>query len=177
MAIFVLCGKIGDKTLKEFDVAYNSLKSSRKAPAIFVLSNNADNNEEIIMIRQKLESNGEYYSKYNNDDELKQKVRDMLSKYSARKALEKKIIIKRGFRFCLIVLICIGLIFGLIGVKKIRYNNAIKTAEQALEYYQQHPKTLPAYNKLKEAKELLDKNGVEENEPVKQKVERQLKYM
>jgi len=177
LAVFVLSGQIGEKTLKEFDVAYESLKSNRKAPALFVLSNNADNNEEVVRIRKCLEANGEYYSKYNDVDELKQKMRDMLSKFSARKKQEKNQKIKKVFGGSFVILLIVGLMFGLWGIKKVEYNNAIKKAEQALEYYQQHPKTLPAYNKLKDALDLLEKNGVGSEEPVKQKIERQLKNM
>ena len=161
LAVFILAGYIGDKTRTEFDVAYNSLKSSRKAPAIYVLILNTEESEEVVKIRELLENNGDYYKKYSDDSDLEQKVQEMLSKYSSRKASEtvqnKKRIVASIFKTVIVLILIIGAVAGYKLIRNIRTEKAINYANEALEYNEQHPYTPNSYTGLQDALELLKK--------------------
>ena len=179
IAVFILAGHIGDKTKTEFNVAYNSLKSSRNAPAVYVLIHNTEESSEVIYIRELLENNGDYYKKYSDDNDLEQKVYDMLSKYSARKASvrrrKRQLLSRRVFISFFVLFLVLGAWGAFVSVRNRQSEWAINNAKEALEDFKQHPNSVNSYMSLEKALEYLDKYNVEDNNIIKQEVESTLK--
>lgn len=169
VAMFILYGKIGDKTREEFDVAYESLSSNRKAPEIFVLSHKQSFCKEIEEIRKKLTDDNEYFTEYESDEDLKYKIPQILDKYVAHKLESIRRLRIKKLRYLLVF--CFFVMFLLISfygynTYKQRHVNAL---ESAIERYENSPKNLGNYKDLRDAIKEYEKTGLSKKHEIYRK--------
>ena len=160
VAMFILFGEINSETKTEFDIAYECLLSKRKAPEIFVFSHKASTCKKIEDIRKKLKDDGKYYIEYNSNENLKNKISPILDKYVLRR-LEK---IKRErvkkikyilIPFLLVIALCLGGLYIKNSIEK-----EVNKLELAIEQYENSPKELEDYVKLKAAVKEYESSGL-----------------
>lgn len=160
VAAFILNGVIGDKTLEEFEVAYKSLESSRKAPAIIVFTKNGQNDKNIQIIKELVESHNQYYIKYDSEKELEHLIGETLRKFVARKKNSKyrplRSFWNKHRKICFIGIISFLVLLCLGGTLFIRNISITNQAKEAIEYYRRYPTNSSSYKKLKEAKEQVE---------------------
>lgn len=169
VAMFILYGKIGDKTREEFDVAYESLSSNRKAPEIFVLSHKQSFGKEIEEIRKKLTDDKEYFTEYESDEDLKYKIPQILDKYVAHKLESiRKSRIKRLRYIFVFVFSVFVLCLGFNGYK-IYEQKHVKALESAIERYENSPQKLGNYKNLRDAIKKYEKTGLSKEHEVYRK--------
>ncbi len=175
IAIFVLYDEINEKTREEFDVAYESLQSKRKAPDLIVFSHKSSLSKEIENIREKLKSDGKYFKEYSSDDDLKNSIGKILDKYVSRKKEEVRIqkqIIVRNF-FILFAIICIVGVFGFARFSK--RQECVERMRVALEKYESNSSNLEYYINLRSVKKEYDDLGFSKDDEIYKKIKDCLK--
>ena len=92
VVIFIFDNRVGDITMKEFQVAYNSF-ITKESPKIFVyIKKEERNNKEILKLKDFLNTNKQYYIEYNDDKSLEVVFENSINKYIIDKIFKDFII-------------------------------------------------------------------------------------
>lgn len=75
-AIFIIANGVGDKTIAEYQLAYETFTESGIRPMIFVYADETVSNLEVDKFRRKVLNNGSYWRKYKDIETLMFKVRE-----------------------------------------------------------------------------------------------------
>lgn len=80
-AIFIICEKVGAKTIAEYELAIDTLKHTNfKRPTVFVYNDaSCKEDESIIVFRKKVSENRAYWRDYNDIDNLMHLIQEDLS--------------------------------------------------------------------------------------------------
>ena len=80
-AIFIICEKVGTKTIAEYELAIDTLEQTKfKRPTVFVYNDaSCKEDESITVFRKKLSENRAYWRDYNDIDNLMHLIQEDLS--------------------------------------------------------------------------------------------------
>lgn len=140
LIVFILAGTIGDKTLMEFNVAYDSLHGERHAPVILVFNKSGiEVSENLNIIKLKLTQDGKYWINYDNLDYLSLLLKEELTKFeplikerfiSARKRSAK--------RLAIVLLSLLLLVLSFTGIHYY-HSSLVKRVQQDISYIRSNP--------------------------------------
>ena len=140
LIVFILAGTIGDKTLMEFNVAYDSLHGERHAPVILVFNKSGvEVSENLNIIKLKLTQDGKYWINYDNLDSLSLLLKEELTKFeplikerfiSARKRSAK--------RLAIVLLSLLLLVLSFTGIHYY-HSSLVKRVQQDISYIRSNP--------------------------------------
>ena len=178
----ILVDGIGDKTRKEFDIAYEGFKSSKNKPDICVFSHNDSSDIGVLEIRRIIEKEDRYYVKFSTHEELGKSIEPVLRKYAADRIKEienekKKIVnCEKEFRkkvfgcvtlpfliFSCTLLFSFGIFwFGWSYPKK----KAIKQAQEVIDYCDKNGNPSVCLDRLLNAKNAMESVGISNDDPI-----------
>lgn len=187
LAVFLLAGRVGNKTREEFDIAYSELKSSKKHPHLLVLYLEGSKDPGILEIKQILEEDEKYYYPYTQATDLDRIIQEELSKLVQKHDDEGSIITtdtskkhsnqnKTGTRKTIriltlvstIVLLLSSIVYYTIYSPKLK---AIRKAKEAIEYCDKDKGSYQCYEALNKALYEMEKVGIPKNNSVREEIQ------